>query len=88
MLRYEEFVDMQNLKKRSARDAYLMKRQYVGEEIHRMEEAETYESEIMKKSEAKLKKQRETAHKTFGHKTSMPFINISSVGTDIEHMEG
>ena len=84
-LRYEEFIELQSLKKRNANDAHLMKLQYVEEEIQRMEDNEAYESEIMKKSEKKLQKRQEAAHKIFGLKKhqSMPFINISSVGTDL-----
>ena len=58
IVRFDEFVEIQNLKKRSARDAYLMKQQYVKEEVARMEENEAYESEIMKKSEKKIEQRK------------------------------
>ena len=46
-LRYEEFLELQALKKRSARDAYREKGRYVEEEIMRMHENENYFSEVM-----------------------------------------
>ena len=74
------------MKKRSARDAYLEKSNYIQEEIARMEENDNYESEVMKKSERRAKRNREKAHKTFGNRISLPNINISSVGTDIPEL--
>ena len=53
-MRYDEFLELQNLKKRSARDAYLEKNNYIQEEIQRMEENDNYESEVMKKSLATI----------------------------------
>ena len=86
-LRFDEFVELQNLKKRSARDAYLEKSNYIQEEIQRMEENDNYESELMKKSERKAKRRRDQANRTIQNRVSLPFINISSVGTDIPELK-